>query len=275
MNPCAVYDFTLFEYIDNPSKVIDILKPHCKKWAFQLEECPSTGTLHYQGRVSLKVKARADAARKRFAFRKWKLTITSKDTALSGNFFYVMKEDTRVKGPWSDQNWTYIPKDVRNIVNLYKWQQSCVDLLSNYDERSINVIINPRGGIGKTLLARYCVCNKIAELLPLVNDANSIMRMAFGVPRCGAYIFDMPRAMNKDRLYQFYSAVELLKSGYIYDDRYSFKRELIDRPNILIFTNVVPDTSLLSKDMWRLWTVLGNNLVRYINSHEDVLEQLK
>lgn len=75
----------------------------------------------------------------------------------------------------------------------------------------------------------------------------------------------MPRAINKEKLYQFFSGIETLKSGYCYDDRYKFTKRLFDRPRICIFTNVEPDETLLSKDMWRIWTVIDNQLKPYKN----------
>lgn len=73
----------------------------------------------------------------------------------------------------------------------------------------------------------------------------------------------MPRAINKEKLAQFFAGIETLKSGYCYDDRYKFNRRLFDRPRICVFTNVEPDLKLLSKDMWKLWTVTDGQLVNY------------
>lgn len=75
----------------------------------------------------------------------------------------------------------------------------------------------------------------------------------------------MPRALNKERLAQFYSGIETLKSGYAYDRRYEFRQQLFDPPNVFVFTNEVPDRKYLSPDRWNLWTVNEQyELVKYV-----------
>jgi len=57
----CVWDFTIsVDKVDNLEVLKDKLKIHCKKWIFQQEKGIS-GYEHYQGRVSLKVKARKGA----------------------------------------------------------------------------------------------------------------------------------------------------------------------------------------------------------------------
>ena len=114
----CVWDFTIPAEKTNLDSLKDILKEHCKKFVFQLEEGES-GYKHYQGRVSLKVKARKGP----------KLNLTEHWSITSGenkdNDFYVMKSDTRIGGPWSDKD-LYIPRQSRNII-LKKWQQEIAD----------------------------------------------------------------------------------------------------------------------------------------------------
>ncbi len=71
----------------------------------------------------------------------------------------------------------------------------------------------------------------------------------------------MPRSMNKDRLYGFYSAIETIKDGYCYDDRYEFKERVFDCPNVWIFTNTYPNINFLSKDRWKIWSIHQGNLI--------------
>jgi hypothetical protein len=80
----------------------------------------------------------------------------------------------------------------------------------------------------------------------------------------------MPRAIKKDRLYGFYSAIETIKDGYAYDDRYKFKEKVFDCPNIWIFSNILPNSKLLSSDRWRIWEV-DNNKVLIPYTEQDFL----
>ena len=108
-DPIAVWDFTLAERTCNVGELKEFLNKHCKRWAFQLEEGEQNGYKHYQGRVSLKVRARKGPCHDAIHW-----SPTSKDVAVTGNEFYVLKEETRVLGPWTDRD-PYIPRQVRGI----------------------------------------------------------------------------------------------------------------------------------------------------------------
>lgn len=267
-NSCCVYDFTSFdvETID-VRKLRGTLKVLTKKYTFQIEKGNETDKLHYQGRFSLKEKKRMETVIKKlrgFGWSKFNLSITSK--ANRDNDFYVCKEDTRLDGPFTDENDVFVPLHVEEMTTLLKWQQSLKDYLDLYDKRSIHVVYDPKGNIGKSSFVAYmCILHK-ARKIPLVNDYKDLMRMAYDVGQSNIYLVDMPRAMNKEKLFQFYSAVEELKSGYCFDDRYNFKERWSNRPNIAIFTNSQPDLTLMSKDMWKIWEVDENmSLIKYQN----------
>lgn len=259
----CVWDFTLYEALDNEHVVIDELKLHCKKWCFQLEQGGTTGAEHYQGRFSLKVKARKGGVLKLFKFKKWHISITSSENR--DNNFYVEKSDTRIKGPWCDKDEIediYIPRDIRGRQPR-GWQIEMINMLSEYNERIIDVLIDTLGENGKTWLGRYMMCQRLARKIPLVNDCKDLMRMVMDMPKAPCYIIDMPRSVNKDRLYQFWGGIEEIKNGYAYDDRYKFKDCLFDPPRILIVTNMEPDTELMSRDRWRFWMIRNDKLVKY------------
>ena len=179
-----------------------------------------------------------------------------------------MKDETKVEGPYSDTD-MYVPLDVRNIKTLKPWQQSILNMLKEYNERVVDIIFDETGNIGKTTLIRYMMIYEDAEMLPFCNDYKDIMRMSFDVGPKKIYLIDMPRAINKEKLFQFFAGIETLKSGYHYDDRYKFTRRLFDRPRICVFTNVYPDTKLLSKDMWKLWTVQNEQLIPLENMNQQ------
>ena len=86
------------------------------------------------------------------------------------------------------------------------------------------------------------------------------MRIICDTPTASAYLIDMPRALKKDKLFGFYSALETLKDGYAYDDRYRFVEKVFDCPNIWVFSNCMPDPDMLSIDRWRIYSVVNNSL---------------
>lgn len=257
MNACCVYDFTMWNYKDKKiendesillikEKVIEFLVNICKKWCFQLECGEENGHYHFQGRLSLKVKERENGVVNRFNHEftsGWgRLSITSKEN--SGNMFYVMKEDTRVKGPWSDEKDApiYIPRQVREIEGkLYPWQQYIANCSEIWDTRSINIVYNPNGNIGKSTLKTYIICKKLGLAVPPLSNFMDMCQFICSFPPQRIYIFDLPRnyQSNKNML-GFWNGIEEIKNGYVFDTRYHGKIMTFDCPNIWIFTNELP-----------------------------------
>jgi len=270
MNAVAVYDFTLKatqdDYSSQGSAIKDALSGLAKKYAFQLETGDS-GYVHWQGRISLIKKRRMAEAIKLFhskdIFANIHMSMTC--SASTDNDFYVLKDDTAVEGQrYKDTDEVkYIPRQVREISKLYPWQQYIVDNANVWDTRSINILIDTDGNNGKSTLVTYMRAHNIARKLPFCNDYKDVMRMVCDMPTSRCYLIDMPRAINKERLYQLYGAIEEIKSGYAYDDRYKFTEKIFDCPNIWIFCNVVPDLDMLSQDRWKFWNIKNNELVHY------------
>jgi len=248
-NAVCNWDFTLWD----KECLIEVASLRChldriaKKWCFQAEDAGSGR--HYQGRLSLKVKKRLGE----FALMGAHLSKTSDEN--QSNDFYVCKEDTRVEGPWRDTD-PYVPRQVREVGTLYKWQKYIEDNIHVWAPRTINIIIDKNGNIGKSTLVNY-LCTKRGDCrsLPALSNYKDIMAMVMCMPVAKLYLVDMPRAMVKSQQQEFYSAIESIKDGHVFDTRYSFKEKWFDCPNIWIFSNVPPDRNLLSADRWAIWFV--------------------
>lgn len=266
-NAVTTYDFTSFD--TDLLKTKDILKKYCKKWCFQLEECPTTKKNHYQGRLSLKVKERLASVRNKFIG--WSIRITS--SANIKNDFYVSKEDTRLEGPWMDTDEEfYIPLQVRNVTKLHTWQQQIIDSSLVFNDRIINVLYNPIGCVGKSIICSYCAVHKIGRNVPFFKDFKDIMRIIMCAPTAKLYLFDIPRAIKKDKLNEFYAGIECIKNGYAFDDRFKFKEKYFDSPCIWVFTNVLPDKDYFSNDRWKFWDIKDDQLVEYIHDEFGDIE---
>lgn len=261
---CYKYDFTLSAAICDDYNIIKkLLEEFCKIGTFQKEESPETNYLHYQGRVSLNKKLTL------------KQLIKSTPETLKGIHWsitsnnckgddYCTKEYTRIDGPWIlHKEEEYIPRQIREIKELYEWQKTVIDKLNIWDKRSINMLYCPYGNIGKSTLIGYVRAYKLGRALPPVNDYRDMLRMVCDLPVSKNYFVDMPRALKKDKLGSFYSAIETIKDGYAYDDRYTFKEKIFDCPNIWIFSNILPEFELLSTDRWKIWIVENNELKIY------------
>lgn len=271
MNPVCSYDFRYSVHrVDLPDLTSDDilakLSGIAKKFTFQLEEGDS-GYLHYQGRLSLIKKRRKFEALKLFGVMPPNyFEPTCNPEYITGDSFYQLKEDTKLEGPWSDTDEVvYVPRQIREINSLRPFQQQIVDSLFDWDTRSINYVFDPVGNNGKSILIGWVRAHRLGRVLPPMNDCKDMMRMICDMPTSRSYIVDMPRCMNKEKLFGFYSAIEMLKDGYAYDDRYAFKEKIFDSPNVWIFGNNVPDTNLLSADRWKIWTISDENtLNRYL-----------
>lgn len=238
---------------------IDWCKEWGKAWTFQKEK-GATGYLHYQGIISLKIRRTEAAAKKVIAetsrLPEYFAAVSNPNLKAGTESFYVSKPETRIEGPWTDKDeQVYVPRHVREMTTLRPWQQSIVDSATKYDPRWIDVIVDTQGNRGKSSLCAYLRVHKLGTGIPFINDYKDLMRIVMDMPKRPLYIIDMPRAINKEKLNQLWSGIETIKSGYAYDDRYHFKEADFDRPRIWVFTNVQPDTSSLSEDMWRFWKI--------------------
>lgn len=288
-SPIAVWDFRVTCGVLTPTDIFTSLEGIAKMFTFQLEEGDS-GYRHYQGRLSL-IKKRRIAEKHIILslfdgkpFKPEYLAPTVNSNALKGDLFYVMKEDTRIDGPWTEKDVPkeiYVPAQYRNVSvdMLYPFQQTIWNSVVNYrvDSRTINLLYCPKGNKGKLTIAHMCRLLQGCLVIPaIINDAKELVQVACDMcmdrelrnPK--AVFIDMPRAINKERLYGLYSAVETIKDGYLYDCRHHFKSWDIDSPQVWVFTNKEPDLSMLSQDRWNVF-VLDEN--KALMPHEITLDE--
>jgi hypothetical protein len=274
VNALADYEFRMSVEGNAFDDVKAALKAMGKKWCFQKEQGDS-GYVHWQGNISL-IKKRRPAEihnlwKKLFADGELPIDFPNHFEPLSNNArgstsnnpgesLYSLKLDTRIEGPWKDTDKEiYIPYDVRELMEMESfpspWQRDVIDMLDVREIRKVDIIIDKDGGKGKSSLVRYLGCQGKAKKIPFANDFKDVMRMVMDMPTQKMYFIDMPRAIGKERLYQLYGAIEEIKGGYAFDDRYSFKDKYFDPPRVIVITNTAPDLNLLSADRWKLWEI--------------------
>lgn len=275
---CAVWDFRMNEDICDENFLITFLKANAKKWTFQLEQSDNEYR-HWQGRFSLIKKRTKFPLLNLFTDKKPNYLEPTSLENFQDEFFYAMKEDTRVKGPWSDkllseESNTYLPRQYRNL-SLYDWQKTIKDSADIFEPRIINLIYDEKGNNGKSTIAAICEILHGGIDMPPLNDYKELIQLACNIcmdtnnrsPKI--MFFDMPRAIRKDQLYGLYSAIEQIKKGKLYDCRYHYKAYWIDSPQIWVFTNTLPDLSMLSKDRWKIWEIEDKKLIEY-NIEDDI-----
>ena len=274
MADCYVWDFTISKDHIDTKLLKDSLRSKCKKWAFQLE-CGESGYEHYQGRVSLIKKKSLKALISFFSCSdsRWTKAHWSPTSNNSkGDVFYVTKEDTRIDGPWTDQDVEVIKTKQMLMFDkwtMYPWQQELKMTASQFDLRVINLIYDQVGCCGKSLFSEHMESVGLAEEVPPFRLMDDIFQWVASRPIKPCYIIDMPRGMKKDKLGDFYAGIEIIKNGVAYDKRYNAKKIRFDRPRVFVFTNTLPDLSLMSKDRWIIQTINSKKELQLYSQLDD------
>nr|AOV86263.1 putative rep protein [uncultured virus] len=253
-NAICCYDFTSWCSDQDFDELKTFLKDYCKKWCFQKERAPTTGREHWQGRFSLKLKLRLLTLGTTLVNNNINMHCTPTSNENRDNMFYVTKSETRIDGPWSDLD-INIPRNLTGARNWWPWQQYVMDSAAIYDDRVVDVIIDRHGNIGKTYLTAWMGVRKLARRITVQRDPRDVARSVMCGDKLPLYFIDLPRATSHQNQHTMYAAIEEIKNGYAYDDRYKFKEEYFDPPRVWVFTNTPPDKKLLSIDRWRLWQV--------------------
>lgn len=266
-NACVRWDLTIPQIqpddsIMNHPDVIAFFKDHCKSWCFQLEKGDETGYMHFQCRITLKVKNRTP----------WKLGLQghwSPTSAACRNSMYVTKPETRVDGPWSDKDKPprEIPWQIADVHTLRSFQQRILDSskVENREKRIVNCIVCPKGDNGKTTLTLHIKFHKLGRFIPPVSNYKDFMQMLMCMvdedPNCPLYIIDMPRALPKKNQEELYAGIESLKDGIAFDTRYKYKDEVFHSPAVWVFTNSCPDIYSFTYNRWKFWKIVGGALL--------------
>jgi len=259
---CATWDLTVWhDQCTDRTDLRKFLTENAKKFSYQLEK-NGDGKLHWQIRLSLFKKKKKFQLLATIPFANTNVSPTSSDVHAAKKFNYVMKADTRVDGPWTDTDDVEPPKLTKQLERFMRhtlrpWQTEIVNLISLQDDdledRKIIYILDEVGNSGKSIFCEWLEFNSKAYEIPMMSQMEDIMQCCMCIKEQSCYIIDMPRGLKKDKLASFFGGVECLKNGVMYDKRYAFKKRRIDRPNVVIFSNCMPDLSLLSGDRWSIY----------------------
>lgn len=264
---CAVYEIRYnADVFENEDELKEVLSKWCKHWTFQLEEGDG-GYKHYQGRISLIKKRKLSVLKNKWIDKLPNFIVQTVNPEFSKSgydldgMFYSLKEDTRIDGPWTDKDEVMVTtKQLRMFkqLELRPYQIKLEAICNTFDMRTIHLVYDKIGGIGKSIFLEYLENKGLAEDVPPYRLMDDIFQWVYCRPTKKAYVFDMPRGMKKDKLGDFYSGIEVIKNGVAYDKRNFAKKKRFDRPAIIVFTNTLPEFGLMSKDRWRVWQTNKN-----------------
>lgn len=164
-------------------------------------------------------------------------------------------------------------KPLKIIDTLYPWQQNVIDIIeSTPDNRSIYWFFDSKGCSGKSELVKYIL--KTYHNVSVFNKGNAndisyqILNTNYDPHLC---IFDLSRTIYKT---VSYTAIEEIKNGLINSSKYEGGFKMFSSPHIFIFANILPDTSKLSIDRWKIFEIINNELTAEIdptNIHPDLV----
>lgn len=247
---------------------IEYLKDIAKKYVFQLEKCPTTGRLHYQGRVSLRVRTRKFSIPPPTSSglpKGWRVSEETKEGEAASSF-YCMDSKKRLKGPWSDKDKFYEPEeypdDWRITGPLLPWQADLIERLRKQNKRKIIFVVD-NGRTGKGAIRKHLMTLGRAHSLP--PSASSAEKLTQWIAKVYAkkvrpedrkkvrqcLMLDVPRATDTETYWRPYlSVIEAAKDGSAQDGRYDNTDMHFISPRIVVFCNKLPPSGLLSADRW-------------------------
>lgn len=276
VSPKNLFDFTIPLDVIDKEEILEILQDWGKQWAFQ-HEISDDGYEHWQGRISLRKKRFGNALCKEFKpiCKEWHWSLTS-NNGLKTGMSYVIKKDTRVEGPWRDDDPEpkYIPCHVKGMT-LRPFQQKIKDSTSVFQERWINVLLDTKTKIGKSRICAYLNAYEHALWIPPMSDYKELMQVVMckiGKRRSNiTLLFDIPKGIKHYDSRAMWNAIETIKTGFAFDTRYSYKEMQFDPPVVWVFTNTNPteDIGLHREDVYKIWEVSADfDLVPWTNARD-------
>lgn len=240
---CFTYWLSESDMLDenHPRYFASLLKTYCNEFWFQLESCPKTEKLHYQGCLALKIKDRwynvkdmiGDETVHVEHCKNWKMSVN-----------YCKKGATRIDGPWS-HNSNFL--DI--ITHLRPWQQEIVKMIAEpADDRTIVWIHDKTGSSGKTKLCLYLAVKFNIPCFPNAKSkdiAYSISKLD-KTPQC--ICFNLAR--DTDLAKFNYNVIESIKDGILFSSKYKSNICMFNSPHVIIMANDPPLLHKLSSDRW-------------------------
>ena len=129
-------------------------------------------------------------------------------------------------------------------AKLRYWQEEVLKKLDAQGDRKILFVVDQEGNMGKTWLAKYLmtVRNAFYTNCTVYHDVTYAYQ---GEP---IVVFDIPRSLEMMN----YGTIGAIKNGVMFSHKYEAKAKLFHVPKVVVFMNVDPDLSKLSKDVWQI-----------------------
>lgn len=245
---------------------------------FQFEFADETGIPHYQSYIQLKSLSHVSEVRR--------IINESLNTFNSVEVIYNKKgidkycqkatkylnenySGRMFKHSWKIDYLEKKPKLQIVLTNPYPWQKYLKEILNEEaDDRSINWCVDTVGNVGKSAFCMAYVSEESTDAIYLALDNLDRMTLSLVVkvqeyrrrynkdPR--VIMFDFPRNLDVNQMNRSTCLMENVKSGIIETNFGGVQKEIaISNVHVVVFSNQVPDLSILSKDRWLIWRLSG------------------
>lgn len=284
----------------SPEEVQTLLKTSIVAYAlFQLEKAPSTGQLHYQG--YLRVKISKTLSRIINIFKPWKPHIEISKGSEEQNVTYCSKSETRVSGPWTvgtsaspgpgssieSAISTARAKGVFAAVQEHpdvfvRYASGIQYVLAKYEEADrpddsgfspwlwqqqlLDLLDQPPDDRRILWIADpkgHSGKSRLATHLILCRNAilleGSLVNMAYLYKKEPIALFDVSRSSVEVTLH-FYGMAEKLKNGWIVSTKYQPVCKRFNPPHVVFFSNDFPDKTKWTEDRYAVYTLSGDPL---------------
>lgn len=248
---CKMYCFTYNNYNDESVIKLKNTLNTLGKWIFGYE-IGEKGTPHLQGFINLNVKKSMSCLIKtinikEIHFEKCKGSqgdnekYCTKDNNYESNYF-IKDEELEILSPKLFKPW---------MVDIDKLTDESAD------KRAVYWFWEPIGGVGKSSFCKYLCYAKNAIYID-EGKKSDIINIIYNVKSINSksiIVIDIPRN-NGNKV--SYKAIEQIKNGMICNTKYETGMKLFNSPHVIIFSNMPPDESELSKDRWRIFDISEN-----------------
>lgn len=270
-NPIFRQDVTMSinrQYFSQLKELVECVKKtmneDCENYVFQVE-CTGESNYHLQVRVNLKFFNRWRCGRyskhlnDRFGDLFYNIHCSPTSNNNKGKFDYVMKEESRVLGPFSDKP-IFNGSSILPESKLLNWHRYFIHLLENYeiydlDYRTIFHVKDVTGGHMKSTFCRYLIWN-FKDEVGIINPFGTPGQIASSFVKGGAkklYFLDLPRSYRTERFTkkgklrvnyhqnfaELCTIIERVKDGLLVDSFYGRSTDplLMSPPIVVVFSN--------------------------------------
>ena len=263
-----IYDITIKSAGNTHLAIVAAFNQIAKKWVFQEEAGEDTGYRHYQCRLNLLKKLRPSTlATTLLSHDITGSHISPTSNAAKSGFSYVMKDDTRVAGPWRDDD-IQLPAHLTIVEeSKFDWEAQ-VELLP-YDMRKVHFICDTSGCMGKSTWSLYRHIQHKSAYITAWDEPIQVFQALYSAVKDAKpfsrheIILDLPRnRLSDNKLSQLWTILEGIKNGYVQEYRYQHRCVYLGNTRLIVFSNYpLEPGSKLTRDRAKHYTLAFDQLI--------------